>query len=349
MNSKPLVSVIIIFLNVEKFIQEAIESVFAQTYKNWELLLVDDGSTDGSTQIALRYAERHPGKVRYLEQPGHQNRGMNAARNLGLRYTKGEYIAFLDADDVWLPHKLEQQVAILNSYPEAGMVYGNTQYWYSWTGRSEDVHRDFIPKLGIQTDTLFKPPTLLTLLHPLGKGVPPSVSNIMVRREVVERIGGFEESFKGGYTDQVFYIKVYLNESVFVASENEYWDRYRQHPDSYLAVMRTTGKFLSVQQKFLNWFEEYLLQQGVEDTEVWKLFQEAKLIVQIRVHVQKREWKQAVQGLLMLLRYYPLASVRTYQKRRSNAQFRRRLRSPGVREQNLLMKLSYLQTKVFKR
>src|SRR5215207_10509527 len=141
MSSKPLVSCIIIFLNAERFMREAIESVFAQTYDNWELLLVDDGSTDGSTHMALRYAERHSGKVRYLEHLGHQNRGMSASRNLGLSHAKGEYIGFLDADDVWLPHKLQQQVQILNSHPEAGMVYGTWQYWYSWTGRPEDIQR----------------------------------------------------------------------------------------------------------------------------------------------------------------------------------------------------------------
>src|SRR5919198_1004258 len=108
-NDGPLVSAIIIFLNAERFIQEAIESVFAQTYDAWELLLVDDGSTDGSTAIARRYAEQHPGKVRYLEHNGHQNRGKSASRNLAIRNCTGEYIAFLDADDVWLPRKLEQQ------------------------------------------------------------------------------------------------------------------------------------------------------------------------------------------------------------------------------------------------
>src|ERR687886_2830749 len=84
MSSEPLVSNIVIFLDAGRFIQEAIESVFAQTHDTWELLLVDDGSTDDSTQIALRYAERHPGKVRYLEHPGHQNRAMSASRNLGI-------------------------------------------------------------------------------------------------------------------------------------------------------------------------------------------------------------------------------------------------------------------------
>src|SRR5215211_5603498 len=96
MSSKPRVSAIIIFLNAEKFIEEAIESVFGQTYDDWELLLVDDGSTDYSTQIALRYAEHYPEKVRYLEHPGHENRGMSAARNLGLSHARGEYVAFLD-------------------------------------------------------------------------------------------------------------------------------------------------------------------------------------------------------------------------------------------------------------
>jgi glycosyltransferase involved in cell wall biosynthesis len=128
---KPLVSGIIIFLNAERFIQEAIESVFAQAYAAWELLLVDDGSTDGSTAIARRYAAQHPGRVRYLEHPGHRNHGISASRNLGIRNAKGAYIALLDADDVWLPYKLERQVAILDSQPEASMVYGSTQYWYS--------------------------------------------------------------------------------------------------------------------------------------------------------------------------------------------------------------------------
>src|SRR5918997_1425231 len=120
--SNILVSTILPFLNAEKFIEEAIESVFAQTYDDWELLLIDDGSTDGSTRIALQYAERHRGRVRYLEHPEHQNRGVSASRNLGISHARGEYVAFLDADDVWLEHKLEQQVAILSSHPEAGMV-----------------------------------------------------------------------------------------------------------------------------------------------------------------------------------------------------------------------------------
>jgi glycosyltransferase involved in cell wall biosynthesis len=84
MSGSPLVSIILPFLNAEKFIQETIESVLAQTYKTWELLLVDDSSTDASTNIAHRIAQQYPQKVRYLEHPGHQNRGLSTSRNLVL-------------------------------------------------------------------------------------------------------------------------------------------------------------------------------------------------------------------------------------------------------------------------
>jgi glycosyltransferase involved in cell wall biosynthesis len=311
MSNNALVSIITIFLNAEKFIEEAIESVFAQTYDNWELLLVDDGSTDDSTQIALRYAERYPGKVRYLEHPGPRNRGMSASRNLGISQAEGEYIAFLDADDVWLAHKLQQQVAILGAHPEAGMVYGKTQYWHSWTRNPEDAHRDFVPQLGVRTDALFEPPMLLTLLHPLGRAASPPPSDLLLRWEVIERTGGFEESFRGKnqlYEDQAFLSKVYLNESVFVASEC--WDRYRQHPEQCISVVRKAGQYHSVRLFFLSWLEEYLYNQGVEDAEIWKLLREERLIAQLRAHVQKREWTQAVRDLLILLRYHPQAFTR---------------------------------------
>ena len=100
MSSKPLVSVIVIFFNAEDFIQEAIESVFAQTYEHWELLLVDDGSTDKSRSIAERCAEQYPDKVRCLEHEGHQNRGMSASRNLGIDNAK-----YQDAEQPFRTHQ----------------------------------------------------------------------------------------------------------------------------------------------------------------------------------------------------------------------------------------------------
>jgi len=96
---KPIVSIITPFLDAQDFLQEAIESVIAQTYEHWELLLVDDGSTDKSTTIAQEYAAQYPNKIRYLDHENHQNRGKSTSRNLGIQQAKGSYITFLDADD----------------------------------------------------------------------------------------------------------------------------------------------------------------------------------------------------------------------------------------------------------
>jgi glycosyltransferase involved in cell wall biosynthesis len=276
MNQKPLVSCIIIFFNAdEKFFIEAIESIFAQTYNNWELLLADDGSTDESTAIALHYTQKYPEKVRYLEHDHHQNLGMSATRNLGIRNAKGEYIALLDADDVWLPQKLERQLAIMESNPQATVVFGSTQFWYSWTGNPEDSKRDRIRELGIPLNGLFHPPKLLALLLQRKVNTPATCS-VLIRRELFQEIGGFEESFRGMYEDQAFFAKVYLKASVFV--EPNYWDRYRQHPDSSCSIAQKTGQYHLFKAHpthlaFLNWITEYLSQQDVKDAEVWQALQ----------------------------------------------------------------------------
>ena len=84
----PEISCLTIFLNPGRFFETALESVLAQSFSDWELLLVDDGSTDGSTEIAKEYAARYPERIRYLEHPEHANRGMSASRNLGIRHTR---------------------------------------------------------------------------------------------------------------------------------------------------------------------------------------------------------------------------------------------------------------------
>jgi glycosyltransferase involved in cell wall biosynthesis len=273
---KPLVSTIIIFLNAEEFLQEAIESVLAQTYDRWELLLVDDGSTDGGTAIARRYARQHPDRVRYLEHPGHENRGMSAARNLGIWYARGEYVAFLDADDMWLAQKLEQQVALLEAHPEAGMLCGASLYWYSWTKRPEDAARDEVVPVGAPQDTLLRPPALPTLLYPLGEGSAPCVASLLVRRQVVEAVGGFEDSFRGIdqlYEDQAFLTKIYLMTPVFVSSVC--CDRYRRHATSCVSSVTAAGHYRDVRRRFLVWYEGYLLAQGEKDSQVWSAVQGA--------------------------------------------------------------------------
>ncbi|GAX41894.1 family 2 glycosyl transferase [Tolypothrix sp. NIES-4075] len=281
MSSKPLISGIMIFLNAEKFIEEAILSVFAQTYDNWELLLVDDGSTDNSTAIAQKYAEKYPEKVRYLEHPNHQNLGKSVSRNFGISNAIGEYIAFLDADDIWLAPKLEKQLAILQSHPQAGMVYGPTQMWFSWTGKPEDMARDRYRKLGVKPDTLIQPPNLVPLfLRTIAE--TPGTCGVLIKREVVEAVGGHEESFRSMYEDQAFFAKICLKYPVFI--ESGCWDKYRQHPDSTCYVAERTGEYHITDispsyATYLNWLEGYLVKEKLVNTEVWQALQRVLFFV----------------------------------------------------------------------
>ena len=263
MQNVPLVSVVVIFLDVGEFLQDAIESVLSQTYPNWELLLADDGSTDSSTAIALRYAAKYPRRIRYLEHPNHKNRGMSATRNLGIRNASGEYIALLDGDDIWVPHKLEHQVSILKAYPEAAMVYGAGEDWYSWTGKPEDSERDAIQDLFLRPNWLYKPPEiLLTFLK--NEGATPG--GVLVRREVVERLGGYVEAFRGAYEDQVFFSKLALEESIYVSSERFF--KYRRHPDASCAAPKTREQICSARLTFLTWLQDYLSTRRDTDSRV---------------------------------------------------------------------------------
>src|SRR5919107_4151720 len=161
-NQPPRVSVVIPFLNDERFLPEAIAAVFRQTYEDWELVLVDDGSRDHSTDIARGYAGRMPDRVFYLEHPGHENRGISASRNLGISRARGTYVAFLDSDDVWPDTKLDEQVHIMEAHPAVDLLYGTALVWYSWDKTSSNEKRDYIPDMRMPLDQVTPGVLLLT-------------------------------------------------------------------------------------------------------------------------------------------------------------------------------------------
>ena len=268
-DAKPVVSCIIIFLNEEAYLAEAIESVIAQGYADWELLLVDDGSTDGSEAIARAYCKRFPKKIRYLTHDDRCNRGMSASRNLGLRSARGELVAFLDGDDCWYPDKLERQVALFGEHPEAIMVCGATLYWHSWQANADGGDR--VTQVGqwpdaggaapgLDQDRLYDGTELMRRLYPLGKGVTPSMSGNMFRRDILLALGGFDDAFRGLFEDQVIRAKVYLNGPVFVSSH--VFDRYRQHDQSCFWVSKATGRSEEPRRQFLWWLRQYLDEVG---------------------------------------------------------------------------------------
>jgi len=276
MTSTPRVTCAIIFLDEQRFLGEAIDSVLAQTFTDWELLLVDDGSVDGSVGMAREVAERHSGKVRCLRHEGHANRGKSASRNLALHESRGELIAFLDGDDVWLADKLERQVALFDRYPQAQFLCGATEYWHSWDGSgAEDRLRwtgEVDAKPALDEHRVYPPASLLRHFYPLGRGLTPSQSGFMIRRRFALDFGGFEDRFRSLFEDLLFITKATLRGSTLVS--NDCFDRYRQHPDSS-SNRASRAEWLAAKRLYLEWLRDYLRESGVDDRRLaWRVRRE---------------------------------------------------------------------------
>ena len=174
----PAVSVIMPTFNVERYIAAALESVLAQTWRDFEVLAIDDGSTDGTARVVEAFAAGDA-RIRVLHKA---NGGISSARNMGLRDAAGEFIALLDGDDAWDPEFLESQMAILHAHPEIDLVTGNA--------RNLGGHRDGQPAR----------PWPDHRPHPdlLGMIADEEAVFIMCvfRRRVYEQIGGFDESLR---------------------------------------------------------------------------------------------------------------------------------------------------------
>lgn len=192
------VSAIVPAYKVEKYIGVAIESVLAQNYKNLEVIVVDDGSPDRSGEICQQFTDP---RVKVIRQ---ENRGLAGARNTGIRHAQGEYLAFLDGDDLWLPQKLEKHIEHLESSPDVGISFSRSAF-IDEAGNSLGTY--LMPKLEDIT-----PPDLL-LDNPVGNG-----SSAVIRREVFESIK-FQENLYG--TEEDFYFDEHFRQ----AEDVECWLR----------------------------------------------------------------------------------------------------------------------------
>lgn len=167
----PMVSVIIPTFNRVAFLREAIDSVLAQTAKDFELIIIDDGSTDGTRETIGPYGER----LRYIFQP---HAGVSAARNLGIRHAVGNFITFLDSDDLWLPKKLARQIEWMAAHPEMLLCYTDE----IWIRRGVRVNQKKIhAKAGGWIYPMCLPRCII------------SPSSVLMRRELFEMVGCFDE------------------------------------------------------------------------------------------------------------------------------------------------------------
>ncbi|MFO8008368.1 MAG: glycosyltransferase family A protein [Candidatus Brocadiia bacterium] len=177
MSQRPLVSVVMPAYNAEGFVADAIESVLAQDYRPLEVLVVDDGSTDATGDVVQAYGA----PVRCLRR---ENGGPAAARNTALREAGGDFIAFLDADDLWHPGKLEVQAALLQARPDVGLCSARMSSFRS----PEQVEWASLPA---------EPPVCPIPLRMLVMRNPISTSTVMARAEAVRQAGEFDEGIFG--------------------------------------------------------------------------------------------------------------------------------------------------------
>jgi glycosyltransferase involved in cell wall biosynthesis len=228
----PRVSVVVPVYNGAAYLQDALESARQQTFDSHELIVVDDGSTDGSGALADAFAARFPPGCRVIHQ---QNGGICAARNAGMAAARGEFIALLDADDLWLPQHLALSVAALERHPAAGLVHANID-WMDATGRSQRVLAGRWPRGSANAwADLF-----LRRQH-------VACATAVFRRALLQQVGGFDLQFNRlGAEDRDLWLRMAdVGELVYL---DEVHARYRVHGDSAshrLAAM-TAGRLALV-------------------------------------------------------------------------------------------------------
>ena len=267
-SSEPVVSVIMIFRDAGRFIDEAIRSVEAQTFTDWEMVLVDDGSTDEGPAIVARLQERLGERLRLLRHPGGGGRGTGPSRNLGILAARGRYLAFLDADDVYESRRLEQHVQCLERDPDLGVVMSPERYWRSWQSADNHVasEGDRIIGPAVTPRRRIEPPALIVATL-LTRGAPiPAPCSITFRAEAFGRLGGIPDGFNGHYEDQALICKLLLDHAAIVL--DECLARYRQHPASLtqanapLEQQRGTPAW-AARKRFLEWLGPYARSRGV--------------------------------------------------------------------------------------
>jgi glycosyltransferase involved in cell wall biosynthesis len=229
MNS--LVSIIMPVYNAERFISDAINSVLEQTYPNWELLIINDGSVDGSEQIIKTFNDN---RIRVFDQ---SNQGVSAARNVGLKNMKGDYFCFLDADDVMSPNSLRSRLDIFNSHPDISFVDGKVEKW------------DEAMQIKLETWS----PSMIG--NPLEDLVTLSGKSFFGPTWMIKRKREFKYHMLDGLThgeDLLFYIELASNGEDYLYT-NDVILKYRYHSQSAMRNLDQLGQgYYTIYQFLLN-------------------------------------------------------------------------------------------------
>ena len=224
------VSVVIPVWNGERYLATAIESVLAQTHPHFELIIVDDGSTDGTAIIADGYARCDP-RVRRVRQP---NQGVAAARNTGLRVARGQWVACLDSDDLMLPHRLERQIAFIAVHPEV-KVFGSVCRYINEDGCFRGGHTIGAPiRSRADLEALLEDDQLIGLTHP----------SVMMHRDTILALGGYDRAMEPA-EDLDLWMRV-AQAGHLVLQDDEVLTDYRVHGASIMGTHAAKGSLASM-------------------------------------------------------------------------------------------------------
>jgi GT2 family glycosyltransferase/SAM-dependent methyltransferase len=281
--ASPRVSVIITCYNQARFLSDAIESVLRQTYSHREIIVVDDGSTDTTSEIVASYAG-----LRYIRQ---SNQGLSAARNAGFCESKADYLVFLDADDRLLPNALEIGVGHLEDHGECALVSGDHMLI---TADGAPIPRRRSPC--VEQDHY------LALLRRNYIGMHATV---MYRRAVFEAVGGFDPSLRA-CEDYDLYLRIARN--LPIHCHNKQVAEYRQHDANMSGDRRLMLKYavrvLRSQWKYAKGHKqrEEAYKTGIQ---FWQTLFGDRLVTEVPDRLVQGEWRHSINGKLMLLRYHP--------------------------------------------
>jgi glycosyltransferase involved in cell wall biosynthesis len=216
--TSPLVSVIIPCYNSAAHITAAVDSVLTQDYANIEVIVVDDGSTDNSIDILRQFGD----KIIVLQQA---NQGPAAARNTGMRIASGQFIAFNDSDDLWLPGKLTAQVSYLQQHPDIGLCYCQWAVWDSNISVADMASRYTADLVPVDVDPAYTGWLYIKLLK---ESVIHTITAVL-RREVLERVGMFNTDYRIG-EDHDLWIRI--SQKYRIAKLKQVYALYRDNPTS---------------------------------------------------------------------------------------------------------------------
>lgn len=231
----PFFSIVIPLYNKENFVPNTIKSVLNQTFQDYEIIIVNDGSTDNSENVVLGFNDS---KIRYFKT---ENKGVSQARNFGIEKAEGTLIAFLDADDYWFPYHLEDLLSLYQKYPEAGLFATNYEFYYSEKRIEKpyflDIPSDF--EHGIVRD-FFKSSYVYRLAWTSAVAVPKSVA---------ENSGGFDENITlGAGEDTDFWVRTALKYKT--AFHNRISARYRMDGENRISHSDTLKRKFAKLDKF---------------------------------------------------------------------------------------------------